>query len=82
MGLWSNGTTPAWRAGNAGSTPAGSTPSLRSSAAFRSPGGVSRFLIDAGARRPYAGQHWPVSDPAEEFPPCDPRAPSCCSWCC
>src|SRR5947199_5015488 len=24
-GLWSNGTTPAWRAGNAGSTPAGST---------------------------------------------------------
>jgi hypothetical protein len=25
MGLWSNGKTPAWRAGNAGSTPAGST---------------------------------------------------------
>jgi prolyl 4-hydroxylase len=25
MGLWSNGTTPAWRAGNAGSIPAGST---------------------------------------------------------
>ena len=24
QGLWSNGTTPAWRAGNAGSTPAGS----------------------------------------------------------
>jgi hypothetical protein len=25
MGSWSNGKTPAWRAGNAGSTPAGST---------------------------------------------------------
>lgn len=25
LGLWSNGKTPAWRAGNAGSTPAGST---------------------------------------------------------
>ena len=25
LGLWSNGTTPAWRAGHAGSTPAGST---------------------------------------------------------
>src|SRR4051812_35869355 len=41
MGLWSNGKTPAWRAGNAGSTPAGST-LFQKAAGYGSPGRLAR----------------------------------------
>src|SRR5580700_4339582 len=41
MGLWSNRTTPAWRAGNAGSTPAGSTP-YRRVAGYGLPGRLAK----------------------------------------